>query len=66
MTKFHIALAINAPRVVINIVGLLTANSIYVIVVSNTANSSQCCKSCQNKTKRNINQSQRHSGGLRD
>ena len=33
MTEFHVALAVNTPGVVINLVGLLTASSIYVIVV---------------------------------
>ncbi len=33
MTKFHVALAVNTPGVVINLVRSLTASSIYVIVV---------------------------------
>ena len=33
MTRFCVALAVNTPGVVINLVGLLTVSSIYVIVV---------------------------------
>ena len=46
MTEFCVVLAVNAPRVVTNIIRLLTVSSIYVIVVLNAANLSQCHKSC--------------------